>query len=414
MGVRTNNGGTYVRIPGNSYNDLSYIFGNTQVSGEGLSGSGVSFTWSFWAKYYENPTGHGSATMMTMATDDLWGSMGSASGVANFFAMYPGGETEVPIVNSSYLFDDYPTDWFHVVFVFRGSEPQEMYVNGQLATNDSDNIHENLYVSGMNAFYLLTNTGDATTADMGIAEVGIWSLALSADDVVALWNSTPNDLPIGLEAYYPLQYNYNDYSGYGNNLTYSGVTLSSSDHPNLNQALPETTQSAIPTWSVQGTKCFVTIPDYHFCVYELYMPMAVPMCGSNMPDPPYGYDYVLSMSCFDNYSYTVNYPIQRLISCYEGWAVTWVPVTSVNRNTICFSADKKFYVRVKDGSKSYSEWVYVDPYNPMSLQDLYSGWTVAEVVADVTDRAISKNQAAVDYANSIRAEAAARDAARNG
>lgn len=122
--------------------------------------------------------------------------------------------------------------WHHAAYIERAVNDRGVRLDGGTEGTSTDNR----LPTGLNEIRLgLGMDGNFDALNLKIAEVAIWSVALSAATLTSL---AAGDSPLaytdGLVSYWPLQNNANDaYSV--NHLTVDGATLDSADNPTILQ-----------------------------------------------------------------------------------------------------------------------------------------------------------------------------------
>lgn len=124
--------------------------------------------------------------------------------------------------------------WVHAAAVFASATSRFAYVNGTPGTENTSNMNKNWTTNGI---VIGSNWSDADATPTGrfdgfICEVGIWTAALSSEEIKSLANgANPRRIrPGNLVFYAPYYGAYNpepDWSGRGYNSTLTGTTYNS-------------------------------------------------------------------------------------------------------------------------------------------------------------------------------------------
>ncbi len=135
-------------------------------------------------------------------------------------------------------------NWINVVYTYDGTN-SKTYINGKLSNTTASNytIFSNTYDL---KFGRRHTTGLPYFFNGKLDDIGIWSRALSQQEITSLYTETPyysdtcnavsGSLVNGLVAYYPFCGNAQDQSGKGNNGTVNGATLTTDRFGNANAA----------------------------------------------------------------------------------------------------------------------------------------------------------------------------------
>ena len=144
--------------------------------------------------------------------------------------------------------------WTHVASTHDSSGNRKTYVDGVLI--NSDNVTNGISASGVANPFIGSSGGTTEYFDGSIANVGIWSRALSASEVQGVMYKKYADLSsadqVSLVSWYGLDADYNDAHG-SNNGTNSGSTLTASVYGGNAPSKPRILDSAPDVVDNYGT-----------------------------------------------------------------------------------------------------------------------------------------------------------------
>lgn len=155
----------------------------THASQTGLDfGNAQDFSIQMWIKP-ESSTDFYTVMKGNSGASGKWYSLGGGIVTGQFSFLVDNGTNARFVSASSYT----PGNWYHVVGV-RDGTTLRLYVNGSsVGTYTNTDVDDDL--SNTSTFYIGRHNSTGRFTDGVVDEVGIWSRALSASDVTALYNS---------------------------------------------------------------------------------------------------------------------------------------------------------------------------------------------------------------------------------